>query len=335
MDYIKSIRNKLGNQKIILNCAGVVIVKNDRILLQRRSDNNRWGLIGGLLELNETYEEAAVREAWEETGLEIRLTAFLGVFHNHDMMWSNGDRAHTIGAYFTAEITDGTPRIDSESLELRFFAKEEIPSLFAEDHREALRAFYEGVRYPLLNENTGRGRLDVSQFSKAYRVRRLDESDIPEVAALCKQNPQFYQYCPPFVSEQTVLQDMRALPPKKTMADKFYIGYYRQKKLIAVMDYIRAFPNEQTAFLGFFMVAKDEQNQGTGSAIIEELCAFLEQNGVSHIRLGWVKGNPQSEHFWHKNRFSETGVSYQTNGYTVVVAQRELRESDKKDVQPE
>ena len=153
MDYVKMLRSALGSRKIILNCAGVLIVQDGRILFQRRSDNGRWGLVGGLLELEETYEQAAIREAREETGLDVRLTAFLGIFHNHNMVWSNGDRAHTIGAYYDAEIVSGTPRIDAESLELRFFSREEIPALFAEDHAAALRAYYDGVRYPLPREN--------------------------------------------------------------------------------------------------------------------------------------------------------------------------------------
>ena len=153
MDYIHSLRREIGSRKIILNCAGVLIVRGDTILFQRRSDNGRWGLVGGLLELNETYEQAALRETREETGLEVKLTAFLGIFHNHDMVWSNGDRAHTIGAYYTAEIVSGTPRTDEESLELRFFTREEIPPLFAEDHAAALDAYFRGVRCPLLREN--------------------------------------------------------------------------------------------------------------------------------------------------------------------------------------
>lgn len=324
MDYIKNIRAKLGHQKIILNCAGVVIVKDDKILFQRRSDNNCWGLIGGLLELNETYEEAAIREVKEETGLDVRLTAFLGIFHNHNMVWSNGDMAHTLGAYYVAEIVDGTPRIDKESLELRFCGKEEIPDLFAEDHRAAVRAYFDGVRLPLLNENNRHGELDVTAFSKTYTVRRLTDTDVPNVVALCKENPMFYQYCPPFVSEDLIRKDMRALPPKKTYADKFYLGYFDGDRLIAVMDYIRAFPNEQTTFLGFFMVERSVQGQGIGSGIISDLCDCLMKSGVSYIRLGWVKDNPQAEHFWHKNQFKETGVSYETDGYTVIVAQRDL-----------
>ena len=153
MDYIHELRKAIGPRKIILNCAGAVIIRDEKILLQRRSDNGRWGLIGGLLEMNETYEEAALREVQEETGLEVGLESFLGVFHNHHMVWSNGDAAHVISAMFTARILSGEPRIDEESYELRFFGKDELPELFAEDHLAALDAYFRGVRLPLLREN--------------------------------------------------------------------------------------------------------------------------------------------------------------------------------------
>ena len=153
MDYIQSIRPKLGHQKIILNCAGGVIVKDDMILLQRRKDNNEWGLIGGLLELEETYLEGALREVKEETSLIVEPRYFLGIFHNHEMVWSNGDKAHTIGAYFVFDIISGEPQIDEESYELKFFKKEDLPELFASDHREALKAYFAGIKLPLLNEN--------------------------------------------------------------------------------------------------------------------------------------------------------------------------------------
>lgn len=153
MDYIHELRPLIGSRKIILNCAGVLIVQDGKILFQRRTDNGKWGLIGGLLEMNETYQEAALRETREETGLEVRLDSFLGIYHNHNMVWSNGDAAHVISAYFTASIVSGTPRIDEESYELRFFPPEELPPLFAEDHRAAMEAYFEGVRYHLLKEN--------------------------------------------------------------------------------------------------------------------------------------------------------------------------------------
>lgn len=153
MDYIHELRRVIGPRKIILNCAGALILRDEKILFQRRTDNGKWGLIGGLLEMNETYEQAALREIREETGLEVRLTGFLGIFHNHHMVWSNADAAHVICAFYTAEILSGEPRIDEESYELRFFGRDEIPELFAEDHRAALEAYFRGERYPLLREN--------------------------------------------------------------------------------------------------------------------------------------------------------------------------------------
>ena len=153
MDYIKSIRCRLGPQKILLNCAGAVVERDGKILLQRRSDNGGWGLPGGLLELEETYAQAALREVREETGLLCRLTGFLGLYHNYDMMWSNGDRAHTLGAIYPAEIEGGELRTDEESLELRFFSREELPALCFEDHRAAVADYYAGLRFPLLREN--------------------------------------------------------------------------------------------------------------------------------------------------------------------------------------
>ena len=155
-DYIHDLRKITGPRKIILNCAGALILQDGKILFQRRTDNNRWGLIGGLLEMNETYEQAALREIREETGLEVKLESFLGIFHNHHMVWSNGDAAHVISAMFTASIVSGEPRIDEESYELRFFGKDELPELFAEDHIAALNAYFRGERYPLLQENVFR-----------------------------------------------------------------------------------------------------------------------------------------------------------------------------------
>ena len=153
MDYIHELRKITGPRKLILNCAGALIIQDGKILFQRWTDNGKWGLIGGLLEMNETYEEAALREIREETGLEVKLNAFLGIFHNHNMVWSNGDAAHVISAMYTASIITGEPRVDEESLELQFFSREEIPDLFAEDHVACLDAYFKGVRYPLLHEN--------------------------------------------------------------------------------------------------------------------------------------------------------------------------------------
>lgn len=92
--------------------------------------------------------------------------------------------------------------------------------------------------------------------------------------------------------------------------------------LVAVLDLVLKYPDERTAFIGFFMMNVDFEGQGTGSAIIEQLVGYLKQCGFRYVRLGYVKGNEQSRHFWMKNKFAEVGISVEKPQYTVVVLQR-------------
>lgn len=166
--------------------------------------------------------------------------------------------------------------------------------------------------------------MDIKNFSQEYNVRKLEEKDIPVVYSLCTPNVTYYEYCPPFVTEDSIRKDMNALPPKKTKQDKYYVGYFKDNKLIAVMDFIDAYPEPTVAFIGFFMTDVSVHRKGIGSAIVSELCCYLKQLQYKAIRLGWVEGNRQSEGFWHKNGFVETGTRQETGEYTVVVAQRNL-----------
>ena len=166
--------------------------------------------------------------------------------------------------------------------------------------------------------------MEISLLSDRYLVRRMTEDDIVEIYALCRNNTLYYRYCPPFVTQGSIESDMRALPPDKGYSDKYYLGYYDGERLIAVMDLVLRYPDKDTAFIGFFMTDISIQNVGIGSGIIETLCSCLKSHGFSRIRLGWVKGNPQAERFWKKNLFIETGTTYETDGHSVVVAQRML-----------
>lgn len=167
-------------------------------------------------------------------------------------------------------------------------------------------------------------KINVAALSANYTVRTLTDADVPSILALCRQNPLYYEFCPPFVTEQSIREDMKALPRGKRLEDKYYVGYFQDERLIAVMDLIDGYPDSETAFVGFFMTDASVQRRGVGSEIIRELCVFLRKQRFAAVRLGWVKGNEQSEGFWHKNGFTETGVSYETNGYTVLVAERRL-----------
>lgn len=165
--------------------------------------------------------------------------------------------------------------------------------------------------------------METTSLSQSFKVRPLGHDDIPAVLDLCAGNDRYYRFCPPCASAESIGRDMRALPPGKSEKDKFYLGFF-DETLTAVIDLITGYPDAVTAFIGFFMVDKDRSAQGIGSKIVTELCACLKTAGYLRVRLGYAKGNEQSEAFWQKNHFVKTGDELPANGYTVIVMQRNL-----------
>ena len=96
--------------------------------------------------------------------------------------------------------------------------------------------------------------MDISQFLSCYDVRKLDQGDIELIYGVSCKNKQFYEYHPPFVTRESIREDMSALPPGKSGEDKYYIGFFDGDALVAVMDLILAYPAEDTAFIGLFMM---------------------------------------------------------------------------------
>lgn len=166
-------------------------------------------------------------------------------------------------------------------------------------------------------------KIDINKLSKHYSVRRMTMADVPSIFELCKGNKLFYEYCGARCSEEQIVSDMSILPPQKTLDDKYYIGFFKENTLIAVMDLIDGFPDESTAYIGFFMMNADFQGRGYGSSLIAEVCGYLKNAGFSSARLAFDKFNPQSSRFWRKNGFLDIKEAPQGDG-VVIVAERKL-----------
>lgn len=96
--------------------------------------------------------------------------------------------------------------------------------------------------------------MNTASLSNIFTVRRLNGNDIDLIYNLCADNKIFYQYHPPFVTRESILQDMEALPPGRELSDKFYVGFFDGNALIAVLDLIIGYPDKNTDFIGFFMM---------------------------------------------------------------------------------
>ncbi|WP_295566372.1 GNAT family N-acetyltransferase [uncultured Holdemanella sp.] len=140
-------------------------------------------------------------------------------------------------------------------------------------------------------------------FSKKYYVRKLQKNDIDQIYSLCSKNHLYYQYCPPYVTRKSIESDMMTLPYNIDIKDKYYVGYFKNEKLIAVLDLIDGYPKKDIVFIGFFMIDINVQKNGIGSAIVNELIEYLTTLEYKKVRLGWINENPQAEQFWIKNDF--------------------------------
>lgn len=143
-DYIKNLRQRVGHEPLILNFAGGILVnEKNEILLQKRSDFNSWGLPGGAMEFGESAEKACAREFLEETGLKVKVKSLLGVSTNFIQHYPNGDVAQAVVIEFIVELVEKTDEQgSSETLDLGYFSKDNLPSIFNKQHLNFIRQYY-------------------------------------------------------------------------------------------------------------------------------------------------------------------------------------------------
>lgn len=132
-DYARNIRSKIGTDLLLTPCVvGIVVNPAGEVLLQRRSDNGQWGLPGGMLDPGEHPANGIVREVWEETGLHVIPERIVGVYSGPDyiVQYPNGDQTAIVSIAFACRPVSGEPHVhDDESLEIRYFAPDALPSL--------------------------------------------------------------------------------------------------------------------------------------------------------------------------------------------------------------
>ncbi len=131
MGYIQELRKLVGTRPIILTGASVIVFnERNEILLQQRSDTGDWGVIGGSIELGESFEEAAARELYEEAGLTAQDLTFKCMLSGSDMYYKypHGDEIYNVTAVFETRDYMGVPTIlDDEGLDLQFFDVQTAP----------------------------------------------------------------------------------------------------------------------------------------------------------------------------------------------------------------
>jgi 8-oxo-dGTP diphosphatase len=109
------------------------------VLVRRKNPPHGWALPGGFVDLGETVEEAARREALEETSLEVELARQFHVYSDP----SRDPRGHTVSVVFVG-TTIGNPQGADDAAEARAFPRDALPKELAFDHGQILRDYLAG-----------------------------------------------------------------------------------------------------------------------------------------------------------------------------------------------
>ncbi len=140
-EFMRRLRAQVGSTTL-LSVGTIALIRDEagRVLFQRRADDGRWGLPGGMIEPGEVPADALVREAWEETGLRVAPLRVAGVLGGPDFhtRFTNGDELSNVTLVFECRATGGAPRPDGiETTELAYVDpaeagdRLELPPLFA------------------------------------------------------------------------------------------------------------------------------------------------------------------------------------------------------------
>ncbi len=110
------------------------------VLIERKNEPFGWAIPGGFVDYGESVEDAAIREAKEETSLDVELLHLLGVYSNPN----RDKRKHTISTVFVAK-SEGIPVAGDDAKKLSVFKKSDLPLNLAFDHKKILQDYYKST----------------------------------------------------------------------------------------------------------------------------------------------------------------------------------------------
>lgn len=149
-----------------------------------------------------------------------------------------------------------------------------------------------------------------------WDIRPVEETDLESVLALLLTAPDYFALDGKQPDLNSIRADLTALLPRCAPEQKRYVGFWRDGKPEAVLDWVEGYPREQTLWIGFFLVDRALRGQGLGKRLMSALLGAAYDGGMDSIRLACLEGNETGHRFWEALGFRDLRKGEALSGQT-------------------
>jgi 8-oxo-dGTP diphosphatase len=258
---------------------GIIIEQDGGVVLIQRKHpphEGRWTLPSGYIEADESAEEAAIREAEEETGLKVEITELMGV-----NSFPEGPPLSGIMIFFRARPVGGELRAGDDAADARVFPPDQTPLLPFRTHREAMAQWL---------ATHGEPSSAAPLIEADFTVRPAEAADANEIMALLHLIPANRDL--PRDVWREVVQRFRESPGLEV-----FVALDRQQPPIIVgfvaLSIIRGL-TEGGGLISDIAVLPTYQRRGVGTALLEVVMKRAERLNLHRLMVN-VQPNPYAD----------------------------------------
>lgn len=272
--------------------------QNGIVLIQRGHPPHKdlWSLPSGFVEADESAEEAAIREAEEETGLKVEVIEMMGV-----NSFPEGPPVSGIMIFYRARPVGGTLRAGDDAASAKVFPVDAMPLLPFRTHREIMAEWLERFHTPNTEDSITS---DEGRTQLTFDIRPAQPDDIEEIIALLAMIPANRT-----LTDNEWMQVAQRI--RESVLVEVFVAQTRQEPCIIIgcvaLSVVRTL-TEGRGFINDMAVLPTYQRRGVGAELLEAVLRRASQLNLTSMMVNTQRANDQARAFYAAVGFREEQV---------------------------